>query len=151
MPVFLWALFISWMSTEAGSPRHTSRFIGPFLRWLHPGIRDETVQQVQFVIRKTAHVTEYALLSVLLWRARRKAYWGDPRPWRRNEALFAVLACVLFAVTDEWHQSFVPGREGRAADVVLDGAGACAGMLAVWGWYRCKERRQAQREQVRVA
>jgi VanZ family protein len=140
LPVLLWALFITWMSTDAGSPRHTSRIIGPILRWIYPSVSDETVAQLQFVVRKTAHVTEYGLLAVLLWRARRRAYWGDPRPWRRPEAIFAVVAAGLFAITDEWHQSFVPGREGRAADVLIDTAGASVAMLAVRWVYRRRAR-----------
>ncbi|HXJ55581.1 MAG TPA: VanZ family protein [Verrucomicrobiae bacterium] len=145
LPVLLWALFISWMSTDAGSTRHTSRFIRPFLHWIYPQIRDDTVAQVQFFVRKTAHVTEYGFLAVLLWRARRRAFWGDPRPWRPSEATFAVIVAMLFAVIDEWHQTFVPGREGRAADVLIDGAGAVAAMLAVrWVHQRWQQRLEAE-------
>lgn len=135
-PVLIWALFMSWMSTGAGAPRHTSRIIGPILRWFNPNITDDTVRKVQFVVRKGAHLTEYALLTGLLWRARRQSYWGDARPWRRNEAVFAVTVAVLFAMTDEWHQSFVPERDGKPADVLLDASGAVAAVLGLWWWQR---------------
>ena len=144
LPVLLWALFISWMSTEAGSPRHSSRIIGPILHWIYPKISDETVAQVQLFARKTAHVTEYAVLALLLWRARRRAYWGDPRPWRPKDAYFAVMLSVLFAMTDEWHQTFVPGREGRVADVLIDGMGATAAMVVLWRFRGSPPTRQGE-------
>jgi len=150
LPVLLWALLITWMSTDAGAPRNTSRIIGPILRWFHPDISDDTVQRVQFVARKGAHLTEYALLAALLWRARRKSYWGDARPWRGQEAACAVVIAVLFAVTDEWHQTFVPGRDGRLADVLLDGSGALAAMLGLWWWQSRWRRRQLKQHAWRL-
>ena len=132
LPVLLWMLLIFGMSTNAGAPRNTSRIIGPVLRWLNPGITDETISQVQFVIRKCAHVTEYAVLAVLLWRARRRPVAGDARPWRCSEAGFALMMAALFAASDEWHQSFVPTREGRFQDVFIDSAGALAGLTVCW-------------------
>ena len=128
LPVLLWAAFIFLMSTEAGSTRRTSRIIGPILRWFYPQVRDETIARVQFVARKTAHFCEYAWLAILLWRARRQAAWNDPRPWRWSEAWFALGLAALFAVSDEWHQSFVPGRDAKPLDVLLDTAGALGGL-----------------------
>jgi VanZ family protein len=140
LPVCIWAAVIFWMSTEAGSTRHTSRIIGPILRWFNPAITDETVRHVQTMVRKTAHVSEYALLAILLWRARRRPTRDDPGPWGYREAIFAIVCAALFAATDEWHQTFVPGRQGDPLDALLDTAGATLGMLAVrvwWQRYRC--------------
>jgi VanZ family protein len=116
-------------STEAGSTRQTSRIIGPLLRWLIPGIADATVYHVQSVVRKTAHVAEYSVLALLLWRARRQPIRGHSRPWRWSEAAFALSIAALFAASDEVHQSFVPTREGRVSDVVYDTAGAALGLF----------------------
>lgn len=121
------------MSTEAGSTRHTSRFIRPLLRWFNPNVSDETIRSIQLGIRKTAHIAEYAVLSFLLWRARRKPVRGDRRPWSRSDALFAFAIAVLFAASDEWHQSFVPSREAHFRDILFDSSGAALGLLAVWG------------------
>jgi VanZ family protein len=127
-------------STDAGSTRHTSRFIGPFLRWLIPDISDEGIRGVQLVVRKTAHMVEYAILAYLAWRARRQPVRGDTRPWRRSEALFAIAVAAAFAITDEWHQSFVPSRQGQVTDVLIDTSGAVLAMWVLWRWGRHQKR-----------
>ena len=66
-----WAPFIAWLivifsaSTDTFSSRRTSRFIVPFLRWLKPDISDATVRTVLTVVRKGAHISEYAVLAAL--------------------------------------------------------------------------------------
>ena len=119
-------------STQAGSTRHTSRIIGPLLRWINPNVTDATINQVQYFIRKGAHMTEYAILAALLWRARRQPVRGDTRPWHWSEASLALGLAFAFAASDEFHQSFVPSREGRVGDVFIDSAGAALGVGAVW-------------------
>ena len=115
LPPVLWMGVIFGLSTNAGAPRNTSRIIGPLLRWIYPAISDPAVTSVLLVTRKSAHVTEYAVLAVLLWRARRRPVPGDRQPWRWKEAMFALGVAVLFAASDEWHQSFVPSR-GKSID-----------------------------------
>lgn len=119
-------------STQAGSTRHTSRIIGPLLRWINPNVTDATINQAQYVIRKGAHMTEYAILAALLWRARRQPVRGDTRPWQWSKAGFALGVAIAFAASDELHQAFVPSREGRVGDVFIDAAGAALGVGAVW-------------------
>lgn len=119
-------------STQVGSTRHTSRIIGPLLRWMNPSVTDTTINQVHYVIRKGAHMGEYAILAALLWRARRQPVRGDTRPWHWSEASFAFGLAIAFAASDELHQTFVPVREGRVGDVFIDSAGAALGVGAVW-------------------
>ncbi len=69
------------------------------------------------LLRKLAHAAEYAVLGALLVRALRR-----PLP--------AFALAVLYAVTDEVHQTFVTGREGAVLDVLVDAVGAAAGVLA---------------------
>ena len=78
-----------------------------------------------YVLRKCAHMTEYAILAVLLVRAT-----GSPR--------WAFVLAVAYAGTDEFHQTFVRGRHGSPIDVGIDAAGVLIG-IAVWrskmnGW-----------------
>jgi VanZ family protein len=70
------------------------------------------------VLRKMAHVGEYAILGGLLYRA-----------FRREPA--AIVLGSLYAVTDEVHQSFVTGRHGSPLDWLIDTAGVVAGVLLV--------------------
>lgn len=69
-------------------------------------------------LRKLAHMAEYGVLAVLLVRA-------TGRTW------LAFGLAVLYAGSDEWHQTFVEGRRGSPVDVLVDAAGATIG-LAAW-------------------
>ena len=68
------------------------------------------------VLRKAAHMTEYAILGALLVRA-------------LGRELPALVAGIAYAVTDEIHQSFVEGRHGSPFDVALDAIGVAVGIF----------------------
>jgi VanZ family protein len=119
-------------STDVGSSKRTSRILGPVLRWLVPDISDAAISKVQLVVRKGGHVTEYAVLALLVWRARRQPRVGVRQPWNPRHATFAFAFAVTFAITDEWHQSTVPSREGQVSDVLIDSVGAGFGLAALW-------------------
>lgn len=114
-------IFIFLGSTDLLSAEHTSRFIGPFLRWFDPNISDATIGSIQLIVRKCGHLLEYAILSALLYRA-----LGTSRD--RPFALAFILA-ALYAALDEFHQSFVASRTGSPWDVVVDCTGAVLGLL----------------------
>jgi len=59
-------------STDLGSTQHTSRIIGPFLRFFWPAVPDQVVNDVQTVARKIGHMSGYAGLAILVWRARQR-------------------------------------------------------------------------------
>jgi VanZ family protein len=80
------------------------------------------------VLRKLAHAAEYGILAALLARAL------APVP--------AFAAAVAFALSDELHQHFVPGRAAKPLDVAIDAAGALAGLLAL-RWARARGHRLA--------
>lgn len=113
------------------SPR-TSRIIAPLLYWLKPDLSEDTVSRVVTVVRKAGHMTEYAILACLLWRALRKPRKGDHRPWHWREAGIVLLIAGAYAVSDEFHQAFVPSRQASQGDVLLDVGGALLGLLALW-------------------
>ena len=79
------------------------------------------------LLRKLAHATVYAVLTYLWWRAlRENGGDGDVRPLAA-----AWLIAIPYSATDEWHQTFVTGRHGSPADVLIDAAGASAAALWV--------------------
>lgn len=80
--------------------------------------REQLVEKLQLPIRKAAHVTEYALLAALIYIA----LAVDGLKWKFTGCA-AFCISVLFACSDEFHQLFVPGRNGAAADVLIDAAG----------------------------
>ena len=128
-------------STDLGASGGTSRFLGPLLRWLFPGLSAESVDLGVTIVRKAAHVTEYAILSALVWRALRKPLKVDPRPWSWRLAGAALLVAGLYAASDEFHQSLVPSRMGSAVDVALDTSGAALGLLVVRGFFHWRRRK----------
>lgn len=111
-------------STDVLSAEHTSRFLVPFLRWLDPHISWAALNEIQIAIRKLGHLAEYAILAALFWRGLRS---GTQRP---ISILFAVVlvACGLYAASDEFHQSFVPSRTSSVYDVMIDICGALVGL-----------------------
>jgi VanZ family protein len=125
MPVIAWMLLIFAGSTDALSAEQTSRFLVPFLRWLDPAISFATIAAIQLVIRKLGHLTEYAVLALLLWRALRVPWNRDIRPmWKTAGAV--LLIATVYAAFDEFHQSFVPSRTAALGDVMIDACGALA-------------------------
>jgi len=73
LPVILWMILIFSASTDSMSSGQTSRIIGPLLRWLKPDISEAAVGRIVLTARKSAHLTEYAILALLFWRA-----WRNP-------------------------------------------------------------------------
>ena len=108
------------------SAEQTSRFIAPFLRWLKPDVTAATIAQVQFFVRKAAHLGEYAILAMMLWRAARRG----TNIKVKMSILFVLVwvACAMFAAADEFHQSFVPTRTAAFGDVLIDIMGALVGL-----------------------
>ena len=77
-----------------------------------------------FIVKKTAHVVEYGIFAALLYRALR-----GHGVEKLDAVLLAILIAVIYGATDEFHQSFTPGREPRVRDVVFDTIGAVAGVF----------------------
>ena len=126
-------------STDVLSAHRTSRFIGPFLRWLKPDISDQAVGRVQLVVRKTGHPSEFAILAVLFWYAWRKPLQNEQRPWRWSEAAAALALAGLYAASDEIHQAFVPSRQAQVSDALIDITGAALGLLFLWRFGRWRK------------
>ena len=127
LPVLVWIAVIFIGSSDLMSAEHTSRFLGPFLRWLKPDISADAIAKVQLFVRKAAHLSEYAILAILLWRALRR---GTDLPAKMSLLFTAVwLVCGIFAIGDEFHQSFVTSRTASPHDVLTDICGATIGLV----------------------
>jgi VanZ family protein len=128
LPVILWMFFIFGMSTEMLSSDNTSRFIVPLLNFLFPWLSPHEVDLIHGLIRKAGHVTEYFILGLLLFRAFRS---DSPHAWRLLWTLYAIIAVVLYAMSDEFHQSFVSARTASLIDVSIDSEGGILSQIAV--------------------
>ncbi len=135
VPVMIWLVFIFWMSTNAFSSKKTALVIGPLLVALMPAITPSKLRLLHMVIRKAAHITEYFVLGMLLFRGFRGTE-KERKPWRW--AVFSLMAVSLYALSDEFHQTFVPSRGVELSDVGIDiVAGGVALAISVL-FYRLK-------------
>jgi VanZ family protein len=79
-------------------------------------------------VDKLAHMAVYALLGALIARALAGGRPSATTPWH---VALAVVASTLYGVSDEWHQSFVPGRTPDVLDIAADAVGAFGGALCM--------------------
>ena len=133
LPVAVWLAVISLLSTHTLHAGFTYRLVRSLLRFFYPDVSPATVLVVHAIVRKGAHVTEYFILSFLLWRALRADALAL---WRWRWALGALALSLIFAGLDEWHQLFERGRTGSVLDVGVDAAGAVLAQL--WLWWRAR-------------
>lgn len=83
------------------------------------------------IFRKIAHMAEYGVFSILLFRA-----WQETFVVNIKKVFWICLVLsVGYAISDEFHQSFVPGRQGSPIDVFIDSAGALLGLM----FWKCKK------------
>lgn len=104
LPPLLWMVLIFAMSSRSTIP-------------VAPGLSPQ-------LIAAAGHIVVYAILAVLLYRA----LTDHLESWQRR-ALLAWVIATLYGISDEFHQSFVPGRYATVEDVVLDAVGAAIGLL----------------------
>ncbi len=131
-PVLIWMCLIFSGSGDSASFQHSSGLLRPLLVWLFPSLSNEGFENTVFVVRKFAHLFEYAVLSILLWRALRRARPGEEMSWAWSRVSGAFGLAVAYAVTDELHQLLVPTRQGSAVDVLIDSLGAALGLAVVY-------------------
>ncbi len=103
LPPILWMLFIFFLSSKQ-SISITKEFV-----W-------------DFIIFKTFHLIEYAALNFLFFRA---FYgWGNKKGDITKILILSLFFSIVYAATDEYHQTYTATREGRFRDVIIDSAGA---------------------------
>src|SRR5881396_3590805 len=129
LPPVVWMAVTVWLSTDIASGEHTSQLLLPALRWLLPWATPGQLHTVHRLLRKGAHLTEYAILAALWYRA----FTRERNLSARAASWTAFAISLAWAALDEWHQSFLPSRTSSAMDVALDGAGAILLWLAAVG------------------
>ena len=128
------ALIFSFSAQKAEQSDSTSTgFIKVLAEMLYPGFsslseekQQSVVDSLQFIVRKAAHMTEFASLGVLL------CAFAFTFGTKFRIFLLSFLGGVFYAGTDEFHQLFVEGRSGQLSDVFVDGAGVLVGMTVFY-------------------
>jgi VanZ family protein len=105
LPLVVWMGAIFWLSSQP-----------------HPFDLSET--WLESLLGVSGHVVGYAGLALLWWRT----LAAHSSASVRQALLLAFLLTVLYAASDEYHQTFVPGRNGTPADLLIDAAGAALGL-----------------------
>jgi VanZ family protein len=118
-----------WLSTGTFSSDYTGALLAKLLEWLHVTLSPEAFSALHTLIRKCAHLTEYAIFAVLLYRS-----FGDSGRlrWRPRLATWSVAVAAGYSLTDEFHQGFVPGRGPSLLDCGIDTTGAAIAMLLLY-------------------
>jgi VanZ family protein len=127
IPAALWMFLIYSASTDTGSVGHTRPIVARILEQLFPVWYDSTplenIKAIDWMIRKCAHVTEYAVLTSLV----AYALSGETRHRLKTCLIWSIP--IAYAVTDEWHQSTVPSRWATPWDVGIDSIGTFLAMI----------------------
>jgi VanZ family protein len=127
-PLVVWAILIFVGSGDLLSAKHTS-IILPFLKWLFPSASAASLAWFHFLVRKAGHLTEYAILATLAARAFRNS---SHKFIQLHWFTLALLLAMIYALTDEFHQSFVPARTASIHDSMIDSAGALVALSVIW-------------------
>jgi VanZ family protein len=122
--VVVWALVIFFLSKAAFGLGFTGRLVAGALSFLHLRVPTPSFEVLNHCVRKAAHLAEYAVLAILLCASSKEQpfHW---RPWR---VLGCFLILMVYSLTDEYHQRFVPGRTASWADCGIDSIGGAIGM-----------------------
>ncbi|MEP7270822.1 MAG: VanZ family protein [Acidobacteriota bacterium] len=125
LPPALWMGFIFWLSTDQFSATTTGSTLERLLELIGVALSPGTLIWVHFGLRKLAHLTGYAILALLLFRALRS---GSKLRWNFRWAVGAFVILGAYALLDEYHQSFTAHRTGSLIDSVIDMVGGLAAL-----------------------
>ncbi|MFU0825097.1 VanZ family protein [Clostridium sp.] len=121
---FRWILAAAWMvvifsfsNDPADVSTEKSDFIINLVNTLGIDLNSTLGELADFIVRKIAHFTEYFILYLLIFNALRDDFY------LRKALIISLIATFLYACSDEIHQIFIPGREGRFRDVLIDTSG----------------------------
>jgi VanZ family protein len=96
--------------------------------WFVPQASHHAIAKFNFVIRKSAHFFEYAVLGMLLFRAFRS---DSPTRWRFRWMFYSLLSAMSWALLDEYHQTLTRTRGGSVWDSLLDSSGALFSLIVI--------------------
>lgn len=129
LPPVIWMGLIFLFSTDIFSGSGTGGIILPVLRVLLGwALSEHSLVILHHIVRKGAHLTEYAVLGLLMYRA---INYSVTR-WDLKNAVLTFTLASIYAATDEFHQTFTLYREGRVQDVIIDSSGILLAMIAIW-------------------
>lgn len=123
--VIMWMFIIFYLSHQPAST--SSELSGGITKWVIPSVQTALpfpieAEAFHSFIRKFAHFSAYFVLGILLMAALRLNQMF-------HRICTALFIAILYAASDEFHQTFIPGRSGEVRDVLIDTAGSMTGIL----------------------
>jgi len=140
LPVLLWLLLMAVFSTEQFSGGFTFRVLSAVAHLFYPDVSEQFLRWLHALLRKSAHIGEYFVFALLLWRALRREAAAR---WRGSWAVITAALGVLLAGADELHQARTPGRTGSVVDVGWDLLGVALALLWIY-WHARRARAGVQ-------
>jgi len=126
----VWAAVIFFTSTTVITQRQLARFVASIV----PGVTEDSFfewwQTWWWLFVKGFHVAEFFILTIA-------AGWVLRRYRLKNWVWWAPAFALLFAISDEWHQTFIPARGGRATDVLIDSIGIS--LATIWMFWSIRK------------
>lgn len=123
-----WLLLLIWMIIIFifSNQPHSGEATRSIIEQIIPTIKTNAlINIINFIIRKSAHITEYLILTLLTISLLKE--------YTQNERIIiisSIIFCFLYASTDEFHQSLVPGRTSTFKDVLIDTSGGLIALFA---------------------
>lgn len=139
IPVMIWMVIIFYLShqpAQSSSELSTgiTQIIIDILNVI-ASFSEGNLPHVHFIIRKFAHLCAYLILAYLLMNA-----FNHYMKLSFRMICFVFFICVIYAISDELHQLYIPGRSGEIRDVIIDTAGSFIGVILYILVRRIKER-----------
>ncbi|CAM2760538.1 VanZ family protein [Hathewaya histolytica] len=139
-PSFIWMGIIFYFSHQVGDvSSKNNHFIVSYVDKISSSlVKFIGYDNLNVLVRKSAHVTEYLILFLLLFYGFYRFYKNTRYKCLWKSSVLSALSTILYACTDEFHQIFVIGREGKIFDVFVDSIGALIGIIIVTILFRKK-------------
>ena len=127
--VILWIAFIFYLSHQPATQsnklsKQVTQIIVETVGRIVPD-RSLNIRNFNHIVRKNAHFFAYLFLGVLVYNGLRNSGIKGYR-----KIVLALVICIVYAITDEVHQLFIPGRGGQIKDVIIDSSGAFVGIIS---------------------
>lgn len=141
LPVAVMLGLMYYFSTDVFSAENTRSAIEKIFLWFFPHASHRALVVLNYVVRKSAHFIEYAVLGAFLFRAFRA---DAPVRWRLKWAAYSLLTAGSWSLVDEFHQTLTRARGGSIWDSLLDSGGALFMLIAIFIVYRTPRRTGVQ-------
>lgn len=136
-----WLLVIAWMavififSSQPGDVSdENSKFVMYIFNLIGLDLNSFFGDLANFIVRKGAHFTEYFILYMFLYNALKESFSF------KKALIFSIIGVFLYASSDEYHQSFVPGRGPSFRDVLVDTSGGILAMILASIFYHFQKK-----------